>query len=356
VRKAMGPVLTTGLALVVAAVIVANPVAPPVRDLQISTTQLSTSPEALIPFDKNLLKSISQPSASSNFNVALAQILGALAAEADRISTEVNSDVSTPMAPASATASQTPPVYAPLPADVPSWATPNGTPSASTTDVPLTVAASAPAIQQVVSDLTAETAYLGNQVVEAAYAAVNALADTPDVIVRAVWAVLVGDLATAFATIVQGIKAFINPGLILVGGVDEVVGQYVAPPINSTPSASAAAANNRRVAAPPAAAVGAAGESATDHPVTTAAEPGSGKPRQTKIAGSATRATTSIDQPQLTPRSSASAPSTGNSSHSAGPADIPQQPKPKTLGADNPGSASSGRSQNAGGRGASAGD
>jgi len=351
VRKAMGPVLTTGLALVAAAVVVANPVAPPVRDLQISTTQLFTSPEALIPFDKNLLKAISQSSESSNFDVALAQILGALAAEADRIGTEVNSDVSTPMAPATAT--QTPPVYAPLPADVPAGATPNGPPSPPTTVGGLTVAASAPAIQQVVSEITAETAYLGNQVVEAAYAAVNALADTPDVIVKAVRAILVGDLATAFATIVQGIKAFINPGLILVSGIDDGVGQYVTSPDEPTPSASAAASNNR-VAAPPATAVGAAGGSATDDPVAPA-EPGTGKPRQTNSAGSAIRATISIDLPQLTPRSAASAPSLGNSSHSAGPADSAEQPKPKTPGADNSRSASSGRSQHAGGRGASAG-
>ena len=122
-----------------AAVVVANPVAPPVRDLQISTTQL-TNPDALIPFDKNLLKSISQPSEATTFNAALAQILGALAAQADRIGTEVNSDLSAPPAPPTS-ASQTPPIYAPSSADVPPGATPNGTPSASTTVVPAAVAA-----------------------------------------------------------------------------------------------------------------------------------------------------------------------------------------------------------------------
>jgi hypothetical protein len=341
----MGPILTTGVALVAAAVVVANPVAPPVRDLQISTTQLSTNPEALIPFDKNLLKSISQPSAASTFNAALAQILGALAAEADRIGTEVNSDVSMPLAP-TASASQATPVYAPLSADVPPGATSNGTPSASTTVLP---AASTPTMEQVVAEVTADTAYLGNKVVEAAYAAVNALVSTPDLIFQAVQAVLIGDLATAFATIVQAVKAFFSPGLILVGGIDDVVGQFGAPPTSSPASASAAATNYSRIVAPLATAVGAR-RSATD--LEPAAEPGNGKPRQTKSTGSAGHAITD-GASQLTARSSASAPGAGNSSRSA---DSAEQPKPKASGADKPGSASSGTSHNASARGASAGN
>lgn len=346
-----------------AAVVVANPLAPPVRDLQISTTQLSTSPEALIPFDKNLLRSISQPSASSTFNAALAQILGALAAEADRIGIEVNSSVSTALVPA-ASASRTPPVYAPLSADVPARATPN----ASTTLVPAAAAATTPTIEQVVSEVTADTAYLGNKVVEAAYAAVNALVNTPYVLFKAVQAVFVGDLATAFATIVQAIKAFFNPGLILVGGLGDFIDQYALPPHKSTPSASAAAANSR-VAAPPATVVGGTGRSATD-PETAAAEPGSGKPRQTTSTGSAKHAaaqvtqtpepvdadaTSPADQPASTPGSVAGSPGTGSASRSpgVGNSDSPDRPKPRTPGGSRPGPGSD-RNQSSGGHGASA--
>ncbi len=331
-----------------AAVVVANPVAPPVRDLQISTTQLSTSPEALIPFDKNLLKSISQP--TSSFNAALAQILGALAAEADRIGTEVNSNVSGPVTPASAAASQTPPAFVPSPVDVAPGATSNGTPSASTAVVAAAVAAS-PTMQLVFSAVAADTAYLGNKVAEAAYAAVTAIVSTPDLILRAVKAVLIGDLAGAYATIVQAIKSFFDPGLILVGGIDQVVGKYAPPPTNPTATASAAAASSSRVAAPPAIA---AEQSVTD-PDTPATQPGDGKPRPTKVTASARRATTDA-QPQLTPSSAASTPSAGNSSHSAGSAstDSADQSKQKGSGADKSGSPSSGRSQNAGGRGPSA--
>ncbi len=239
-RKAMGPVLTTGVALVAAAVVVANPIAPPVRDLQISTTELSTSPGSLIPFDKNLLKSITQPSPSATFAAALAQILGALAAESDRIGTEVNSGVSTLPDPASAAASRTPSAFVPVPA-APSDATPSGAPSTATTLLPAAAAASAPVFQQVASVVSAETTYLGNQVVEAAYATVDALVNTPYLIIQAVKAVLVGDLSTAVATIVQAIKAFIHPGLVLVGDFGNVFDQYVLPSTNSTPSAGAAA-------------------------------------------------------------------------------------------------------------------
>jgi hypothetical protein len=352
VRKAMGPVLTTGVALVAAAVVVANPVAPPVRDFQISTTQLSTSPGALIPFDKNLLKSISQMPASSTFNTALTQILSALAAEADRIGTEVNSNVSSSLTPPAA--SQTPPVYAPLSADVAPGPTPNATAPPSTIISPASATASTPTFQQVVSDITADTAYLSNKVVEAASAAVDALVNTPDLLFKAVQAALLGDLKTAFATIVEAIKAFFDPGRILFGGIDVVIGQYVVAPTDTTPSASAAAVNNAHAATPPATAAG-EGTSATE-PETTAAEAGSGK-KQTKSTGSARHATTdptSSIRPQLAPGVSATAPGSRNSSRSAESADSgsAEQPKAKGPGADKP----SGRLQNAGGRGSSAGD
>ena len=207
-----------------------------------------------------------------------------------------------------------------------------------------------------VSDLTANTGYLGNNLVEAASRG-DALVNTPDLIFKAVKAVLAGDLMTAFKTIVQAVRAFFNPGLILVGGIDDVVDQYVLPPAESAPSAGAVATNNSGVVAPPATAAG-EGTSTTE-PETTTAEPGNGKPRQTKSTGiarhGATDATSSINRPQLTPGSAASSPAIGNPPRSADPVST-EQPKSKAAGTDKPGSASAGRSQTAGGRGASAGD
>ena len=197
--------------------------------------------------------------------------------------------------------------------------------------------ASTPTLQQVVSDITADTAYLSNKVVEAASAAVDALVNTPDLIFKAVQAVLLGDLKTAFATIVEAIKAFFDPGRIIFGGIDEVIGQYVVAPTDTTPTASAAAVNNAHAATPPAPAAGEA--TSAPEPDTTAAEAGSGR-KQARSTGSARHATTdptSSIRPQLAPGLSATAPSSRNSSRSAESADSGSADSPsRALGPTNP--------------------
>jgi len=72
-HRALGPFLTTGVALVAATVVVANPVAPPSRDMQISTTQLSTSPDLLSPSDKSLLSALTPQLPVSELGPALAR-------------------------------------------------------------------------------------------------------------------------------------------------------------------------------------------------------------------------------------------------------------------------------------------
>lgn len=64
--------------------------------MQISTTQLSTSPDLLSPSDKSLLSALTPKLPSSDIGPALAQILAALAADADRISREVSSAINPP--------------------------------------------------------------------------------------------------------------------------------------------------------------------------------------------------------------------------------------------------------------------
>lgn len=236
-RKAMGPILTTGVALVAAAVVVANPVVPPIRDMQISTTQLSTSPQALIPFDKSLLNSISQQSAP--FGSALAQILGALAAEADRIGNDVNS-AAFEGSPVPAAAQQAA-AYLPPPAETP-FVEANGTPSAiAAAAATLPTAGVAADVQQVVTNLVQDTTYLGSKVVEAAYAAVDVLVNTPNLIVKAVFALFKGDLVSALNTIVDAIKAFFGPGQILIGGLQDFIDNltgHSSTHVTATPAAS----------------------------------------------------------------------------------------------------------------------
>jgi hypothetical protein len=326
----MGPVLTTGVALVTAVVVVANPLASPVRDLQISTAQLSTSPQALIPFDKDLLNSIAQPSAASKFNAALAQILGALAAEADRIGREVNSDVSTTPSPDAA--AQVTQFDTPAASDVPAIATPNGTPSASSTLSRASLAASTPGVRQIVSDLAAKTTYLGNKVVDAAYAAVDAIVNTPNLFIKAVQAFFKGDLSAALGAVIDAIKGFFDPGLILVGGIDSVFDPNALQlrPLNPAASPTAAGSVDPSM---PQTAMGGTGKSATDPETNTVAEPGSNNHYDTKGTASTRRAATqtgqtreplsagappSAGQPETTSGSSAGAPGTASASRSAG--------------------------------------
>lgn len=360
-RKAMGPILTTGVALVAAAVVVANPVVPPIRDMQISTTQLSTSPQALLPFDKSLLNSISQQTAP--FGSALAQILGALAAEADRIGSEVNS-ATYDAAPAPA-AALVPPAYAP-PAPVPFVET-NGTPSAAAAILP---AANVTAdVQQVVTNLVQDTTYLGSKVVEAAYAAVDVLVNTPNLIAKAILALIKGDLVSALTTIVEAIKAFFSPGLILIGGLEDIIDSLTGQssiPLTPAPATSQAPGTDTGNA--PAGAGGTGASAADEEPPTAVGQSGRNRtpkaPRISARAAQADPATDSTDaqdstdgapQPGSTPTRTSVADSARGAAGSAARPQPVTRPKPRTPGAPKPSTATA-RDQSSGGQGATAGE
>ncbi len=234
-RRAMGPFLTTGVALVAATVVVANPLTPPSRDMQISTTQLSTSPGMLTPFDKSLLNAIVPQFPPAGIGPALAQILAALAADADRISREVNSggaveETTTAAAPELST-------YRP-PTDNPLVESVGATPDASITGLapPLTN----PAVQAVVSGLVADTSYLGGKVVEAAYAVVDVIIRVPEAVIAAALALLHGDVAGALAVAKSAIQAFFGPGLIILDGIRDIIQQHL-PPLPAAAAAETAA-------------------------------------------------------------------------------------------------------------------
>ncbi|WP_319435723.1 hypothetical protein [Mycobacterium sp. RTGN5] len=216
-RRALGPFLTTGVALVAATVVVANPVAPPSRDMQISTTQLSTSPDLLSPSDKSLLSALSPALSAESIAPALAQILAALAADADRISREVTSEVSPDLLAAAAVPEQTGYRSEPLPGAFAASA--NATP-----DIPTSFATPvATDVQQVLNGLVADTSYLGGTVVEAAYAVVDVIIRAPQFVFTAVIDLLNGDIAGALDTVRSAIKAVLGPVVILLDGIRNVL-------------------------------------------------------------------------------------------------------------------------------------
>ncbi|BBZ77234.1 hypothetical protein MANY_25710 [Mycolicibacterium anyangense] len=355
--------------MVAAAVVVANPVAPPIRDMQISTTQLSTSPQALIPFDKSLLNSISQQSAP--FGSALAQILGALAAEADRIGNDVNSTgfEAAPVPPAALTAA----AYPPPPAETP-FVPPNGTPSAAAAAAMLPAAGVAD-VQQVVTSLVQDTTYLGSKVVEAAYAAVDVLVNTPSLIVKAIVALIKGDLVSALNTIVDAIKAFFGPGQILIGGlqgfIDSLTGQPSIPLTPTPPPAASRTPGTDTGTAP--AGTGGTGATPTGDPsgpaaTTSVAQSGRNRaattPRvvarsaQTDPGPTSTAPDDNADsapQPGSPPTRTSVAESGRGAAGTPGGTRPVTRPKPHDPGTSKPATASA-KDQSAGGQGATAGD
>jgi hypothetical protein len=187
--------------------------------MQISTTQLSTSPDLLSPSDKSLLSALTPQLPVSGLGPALAQILAALAADADRISREVTSEVGPGVLAAAAPPEQT--AYRPEPIAASFIESPNATPLAASTGFASAVVSSD--VVQVLNGLVADTGYLGGKVVEASVALVQVIIRVPEFVVTAVLDLLNGDIAEALDTVKSVLKAFFGPGLIILDGIRDVL-------------------------------------------------------------------------------------------------------------------------------------
>ena len=248
-RRALGPFLTTGVALVAATVVVANPLAPPSRDMQISTTQLSTSPDLLSPSDKSLLSALTPQLAAAGIGPALAQILAALAADADRISREVSSETGTAPPLTVALAEQT--AYRPEPA-APSFIESTNAALAAPANFASEVVSSE--VVSVINGLVADTGYLGGKVVEAAFAVVDVIIRVPQFVLTAVLDLLHGDFAGVVKTIQNAVRAFWGPGLIILDGIRDVLYGRRAPAVPPPAALKAlvgAATPSKNTEAPP---------------------------------------------------------------------------------------------------------
>ena len=251
-RRALGPFLTTGVALVAATVVVANPLAPPSRDMQISTTQLSTSPDLLSPSDKSLLSALTPQLAAAGIGPALAQILAALAADADRISREVSTAAGAEPPLAVTLAEQT--AYRPEPITPTVVESANAAPEVSFTGFTAAVAPSA--VVQAINGLVSDTGYLGGKVVEAAFAVVDVIVRVPQFVITALVDVLHGDFAGVVDTIRSVVRAVLGPGLIILDGIRDVIfgrtSEAAAPPAALKGAISPAAATpSKNTEAPP---------------------------------------------------------------------------------------------------------
>jgi hypothetical protein len=198
--------------------------------MQISTTQLSTSPGLLSPSDKSLLSALTPQLQPADIGPALAQILAALAADADRISRAVNSQVSPEPQIAAALPEQTANRPEPVASTVPESTNPPPGAASATSSFASSVVSSD--VQAVLNGLVADTSYLSGKVVEAAYAVVNVIIRVPEFIVTAALDLLHGDLTAALNTVQSAVQAFFGPGLIILNGIRDVLfgGQPLAVP------------------------------------------------------------------------------------------------------------------------------
>lgn len=242
-RGAFGPILTTGVALTAAAVVVANPVIPPRSDVQIPAIQLSAgSGDALGMLDEDFLNAIAPaPPQSTNPFVIIKDLITSLAADATYLGTNAIVDAfvagATAVTQPELTALSVPyvpsaPAYlgfegaVPAPAPVGPWSVPMETlatselvlPTGSLTDL-------TPVVAEVVHAVVSDVSYVGNQLVTAAFAAGAVLAAEPFLIVDTLRALVNGDVREALETAVKVVVAPLGPPRMILDAIRTVVEQ-----------------------------------------------------------------------------------------------------------------------------------
>ncbi len=285
VRRAIGPIVTTGAAMVAAGVVVANPILVPRSDVQIPAVALSAGTADSM-LDKSFLDAIAPaPTESTSPLSVLKQLVSALAADAKYIGKNaivdafvagvgaVNPDLGTidntfvapPVAPAPVPAPVAPPVYAPapdlsslVPAQVPHVDA--SVLSATIASVPVAVTSAAstfvngavvPAVEQVISSIAYDATYISANVLKAAFAVGAAVAAEPGLIGDTLTALVNGDISGALQNAVKAVVKVVEipftSSMLIINAIkdiienhiDELIGVFgpvVAPPV-SVPSA-----------------------------------------------------------------------------------------------------------------------
>ncbi|MCB0926048.1 MAG: hypothetical protein KDB50_16145, partial [Mycobacterium sp.] len=243
-RGAIGPILTTGVALAAAGVVVANPVVAPRADVQIPAVQLSAGsgdPAGML--DQAFLDAIapSPPESTNPFSV-LRQLISSLAADATYLGKNAIVDafvagvaaVSQP----ELTASSTP--YYPSMADSPELAA-SVLPGLDTKVLaelaavgpeasgPVTVVVDSipPAVQTLVAGVVNDAGYVGGQIIAAAFAAGAVVAAEPGLIGDTLEALIHGDLSGALQTAVKVVAAPLGPPVMILNALRAVVEKHL---------------------------------------------------------------------------------------------------------------------------------
>ena len=259
VRRAIGPIVTTGVAIVVAGVVVANPVVvAPHTDVRIPAVKLSGSSDATgSMLDQAFLDAIAPgPAASTNPFSVLKQLITSLAADATSLGKNaiVNAfvagvtAVSEPELTASAlpygsdglfgpAAVAPPPDFAGIaaaaqaagidPAAVANGVL-NGVAGISAAVDPTHVSnALGSAVDQVASSVATDVGYVGHELIAAAYAAGAAVAAEPAMIVATLQSLVKGDIKGALQTAIAAATAPLRPTGMIVNAFVTVVQSHL---------------------------------------------------------------------------------------------------------------------------------
>ena len=251
-RRAIGPILSTGVALVVAGVVVANPVVAPGADVRIPAVALSagTDPSAGM-LDEAFLDSIATPPpVSTNPFAVLRELFSSLAADATSFGKNAIVDafvagvtvvtvpeltsVTTPYFPDVPPFNDvTPPAISA--ADLVGWDVPEdfsglapvtGGPDAT---FGLTSESFVPTVQQIVSELASDAQYVADELVAAAFAAGALIASEPALIYGTLSALIDGDIDGALRHAVAAVTAPLASPLIVLNALRVVVEKHLTP-------------------------------------------------------------------------------------------------------------------------------
>ncbi len=257
-RRVIGPILTTGVSLVTAGVVVANPIVAPRADVAIPAVQLSAgNTETIGMLDQAFLDAIAPgPAGSSNPFSVLKDLISGLAADATSMGKDVIVDAFVAgvaaVSPPELTAASSP--YAPFAASplpdfsaitdprdlsalVPSMADVSAAAADSREFVANDVV---PVVREFVTSLAADVEYVSTGLIEAAFAVGALVAHEPILIARTLTALVSGDFEGALANAVKAVVAPLGPPAMVYDTLQTVVLKYLAPaPRNPAAPASA---------------------------------------------------------------------------------------------------------------------
>jgi hypothetical protein len=252
VGRALGPIVTTGIALVGAAVVVANPLVTAPHDVSVPSVRLSAGDGAANGMvDKALLDAIAVDSGDSTGTVGvLKQMFAALVADASLFGGKAVSEVFprdpavTPPTPRTAAPAPDAPVVPASPVDTLAALMQPTLPTQASTAVQM-----GPELQQVLTVVTADTGYVGRQVVAAAIAAAGLTITEPALISQVVTALATGDVNGAVNKAIEAAQAPLRPTSIILDAVRTVADQRGADLQSGTAALTAAIAGPRQARA-----------------------------------------------------------------------------------------------------------